>query len=155
LIPRQVEEEIFRGPGQIIRTVIGGERVSIFHPGDLFTVALVHPLVQATLCVWAIGRAAGALTGEIDRGTMDLLLAQPVPRSRLVLAHLRVDLVVIPVLCLSLWAGLWLGGWAVGVLEVGGKRDPRALRLDPLAFAPGLTSAAALLFAVSGYTMWL
>jgi ABC-2 type transport system permease protein len=155
LIPQQVEEEIFRGPGQIIRTVIGGERVSIFHPGDLFSVALVHPLVVTTLCVWAIGRAAGALTGEIDRGTMDLLLAQPVPRSRLVLAHLCVDLVVIPVLCLSLWAGQWFGGWAVGVLAVAAPRDNSALRLDPLAFAPALPTVAALLFAVSGYTMWL
>ncbi len=155
ILPRQVEEEIFRGPGQIIRTVIGGERVSIFRPGDLFSVALVHPLVQATLCVWAIGRAAGALTGEIDRGTMDLLLSQPVPRSRLVLAHLCVDLLVIPVLCLSLWAGQWIGGWATGVLDVGGPRNPSALRLDPLAMAPALPHAGALLFAVSGYTMWL
>jgi ABC-2 type transport system permease protein len=152
ILPRQVEEEIFRGPGQIIRTLIGGEQVSIFRPGDLLTVGSVHPLVQTILCVWAIGRAAGAITGEVDRGTMELLLAQPVPRGRLILAHLCVDCIVIPLLCLSLWGGVWLGGWALGILAVGAPRNPNALVIDPLAFAPALLSAATLLFAVSGYT---
>jgi ABC-2 type transport system permease protein len=86
---------------------------------------------------------------------MDLLLAQPVPRSRLILTHLYVDLVVIPLLCLSLWGGTWLGAWLVGVLDVGGPPNAMALRLDPLASAPALLLVAALLFAVSGYTMWL
>jgi ABC-2 type transport system permease protein len=155
ILPRQVEEEIFRGPGQLIRTFIGGERVSIFRPADLLSVGYVHPLVQAILCVWAIGRASGSVTGEVDRGTMDLLLAQPVPRSRLILAHLCVDLLVITALCLSLWGGTWLGGWLVGVLDVSGRPNPMALRVNPLTSAPALASVAALLFAVSGYTMWL
>jgi ABC-2 type transport system permease protein len=43
---------------------------------------------------------------------MELLLAQPLPRWRLVWAHLLVDAITIPLLCLSLWAGTWLG-WAL------------------------------------------
>src|SRR5205814_1434679 len=111
------------------------------------------------------GRAAGAIAGEIDRGTMELLLAQPVPRWRLVLAHLCVDLLTIPVLCLSLWAGTWLGTWLVGPIEPSQDSlaklpfrvpiDPEALRLNPAAIGPGLWNVAALLFAVSGYTMWI
>jgi ABC-2 type transport system permease protein len=155
ILPRQVEEEIFRGPGQLIRTLIGGEQVSIFRPADLLSVGYVHPLVQTILWIWAVGRASGAVAGEVDRGTMDLLLAQPVSRARLILAHLRVDLVVIPVLCLSMWAGVWLGAWAVGVLDVGAPRDALALRVNPLPAAAALPSVAALVFAVSGYTMWL
>jgi ABC-2 type transport system permease protein len=155
VLPHQIEEEIFRGPGQILKTIIGGERVSIFHPGDLFSIGYVHPLLLAILSIWAIGRAAGSVTGEVDRGTMDLLLAQPVPRSRLILAHFCVDLVVIPLLCLSMWAGTWLGAWAVGVLAVGAPRSATAMRLDPLASVAALSNVAALLFAVSGYTMWL
>jgi ABC-2 type transport system permease protein len=155
ILPRQVEEEIFRGPGQLIRTLIGGEQVSIFRPADLLSVGYVHPLVQTILWIWAVGRASGAVAGEVDRGTMDLLLAQPVSRARLILAHLRVDLVVIPVLCLSMWAGVWLGAWAVGVLDVGAPRDALALRVNPLPAAAALPNVAALVFAVSGYTMWL
>jgi ABC-2 type transport system permease protein len=49
---------------------------------------------------------------------MELLLAQPLARWRLVLAHFCVDLVTIPVLCLSLWGGTWLGTWLVGPIQV-------------------------------------
>ena len=38
--------------------------------------------------------------------------------SRLILAHLSVDLVVIPILCLSLWAGTCLGTWLVGPIHL-------------------------------------
>jgi ABC-2 type transport system permease protein len=75
-----------------------------------------------------VGRAAGAIAGELDRGTMELLLAQPLARSRLILAHLVVDLIVIPILCLSLWAGTCLGYLLVGPIEV---VDPPDLKPPP------------------------
>src|ERR1700676_172488 len=85
---------------------------------DLLSIGYVHPLMQTIFCIWGIGRAAGAIAGEIDRGTMELLLAQPVPRSRLVLGHLGVDCVIIPILCLSLWAGTWIGVWMVSPIQL-------------------------------------
>jgi ABC-2 type transport system permease protein len=151
-----IEEFIFQGPGRILQTLIGGGNISLFRPTDMVTVGYVHPLVQTILCVWAIGRAAGAIAGEIDRGTMELLLAQPLARYRVVLAHLTVDFLTIPVLCLSLWAGNWLGAWLVGVLQLDAPLNSSAkLAVDPRIFAPALASVAALLFAISGYTMWL
>jgi ABC-2 type transport system permease protein len=167
LLPRQLEEELFKGPGQIVRTLMGGERIQLGRAMDMLSVGYVHPLVQALLCIWAIGRAAGAITGEIDRGTMELLLAQPVPRARLIGAHFRVDLIVIPLLCLSLWGGTLLGAELVGPIEVDpekmktlpemlrGQLSEEQLRIDPLAVGPALLSVAALLFAVSGLTLWL
>src|SRR5262249_32809838 len=114
-----------------------------------------HPLVQTIFCIWAIGRAAGAIAGEIDRGTMELLLAQPVARWRGIVAHLCVDGLVIPLLCLSLWAGNWLGTWLVGMLQLNGPGQTSQQYVDPRIFAPAMVNVAALLFAVSGYTMWL
>src|SRR5262249_34308619 len=117
-------------------------------------------------CLWAIGRAAGAVAGEIDRGTMELLLAQPLPRSRIIFAHLCVDALLIPILCLAMWGGLWAGTTMIGDL----KPDMEALKDFPLEniyvgpallkiqvdqFGPPLLNVAALLFAVSGVTMWL
>src|SRR5262249_53046055 len=98
--------------------------------------------------------AAGAISGEIDRGTMELLLAQPVGRWRVVIAHLCVDGMVIPLLCLSLWLGNWLGSWLTGMLQFG---EPTAAsrQVDPRVFGPASVNVAGLLFAVSGYTMWL
>jgi ABC-2 type transport system permease protein len=114
----EVEDIIFEGPGKIIRTLIGGELITLDRGMDLMTIGYVHPLMLTLFCIWGIGRAAGAIAGEIDRGTMELLLAQPLARSRLVLAHLGVDCVVIPALCLSVWAGTWVGVWMVSPIEV-------------------------------------
>src|SRR5437763_4271827 len=99
----------FRGPGKLIQTFLGGEDVTFLEPQDTLALVATHPLVQAIVCIWAIGRGAGAIAGEIDRGTMELLLAQPVARTRIILAHLLVDLTVIPLLCLAVAAGIWFG----------------------------------------------
>jgi ABC-2 type transport system permease protein len=155
ILEQDIQEKIFQGPGRVIQTFIGGESISLFRPTDLFSVAYMHPLVQVILCVWAIGRASGAITGEIDRGTMELLLGQPIPRYRLVLAHLWVDLLTIPILCLSLWGGTWLGTWAFGVLDLEAARNSTRLAVNPLYYAPALLPVAALIFALSGYTMWV
>lgn len=160
----QLENTIFEGPGKIVRTLMGGEHINLERAMDVLSVGYVHPLVITILCIWAIGRSSGAIAGEIDRGTIELLLAQPIRRSRLVLAHFWVDLMTIPLLCLSLWAGTYLGVWLVGPIEPSGEELKRlafvhvnrdALRLDAAAFGPGLWNVGALVFAVSGYTLWL
>ena len=151
ITPQDIIREIFSGPGKLIESLLGGENIDITRPRDALTIGYVHPVTQAILCIWAVGRAAGAIAGEIDRGTMELLLAQPVPRYRLILAHLYVDLITIPILCLSLWAGNWLGRWAVGVHENG----PDSPLISPMIFLPALANVAALLFALSGFTIWL
>jgi ABC-2 type transport system permease protein len=96
---------------------------------------------------------------------MELLMAQPVPRYRLLIAHGLVDLLTIPLLCLSLWAGTWLGTILVGPIQIHpldtqlplarGAIDPERLKIEVAAFGPALWNAGTLLFAVSGYTMWL
>jgi ABC-2 type transport system permease protein len=115
---KDLEGLIFEGPGKVLRTIIGGDRVQLDTAMDMLSIGYVHPLMQVVFCVWAVGRASGAIAGEIDRGTMELLLAQPVARSRVILAHLLVDCVTIPVLCLSLWAGNWLGAWAITPIQI-------------------------------------
>jgi ABC-2 type transport system permease protein len=101
-----------------MRTIIGGELVKLDQAMDMLSIGYVHPLMQTMFCIWAVGRAAGAIAGEIDRGTMELLLAQPVPRWKLILAHFLVDVVTIPLLCLGLWAGNWVGAWAISPIKV-------------------------------------
>jgi ABC-2 type transport system permease protein len=149
-----IKKIIFQDTGQIMQAMMGGEGISIERLADMLSVGYVHPLVITILCIWAIGRASGAVAGEIDRGTMELLLAQPLARHRVVLAHLLVDLVTIPVLCLSIWAGTWLGAWAFGMLDTAAPLDDPK-HVNPWLFGPGLVNAAALTFAVTGYTLWL
>jgi ABC-2 type transport system permease protein len=163
--PGQVEEVLFEGPGRLVRTLMGGESISLMRAMDVLSIGYVHPLVQTILCIWAVGRSAGAISGEIDRGTMELLLGQPIGRWRIILASFLVDLLTIPLLCLSLWGGTWLGSWIVGPIEDGVVEgplsslhitpDPEIVRIEPALLGPALWNVAALIFAVSGYTLWL
>src|SRR5262249_17618199 len=116
--PLDLEAILFRGPGKIMQTLMGGDNIKLENAMHMLSIGYVHPLMQTLFCIWAIGRAGGAISGEIDRGTMELPLAQPVPRWRLILAHGCVDLLAIPVLCLSLWAGTAFGAWVVGPIEI-------------------------------------
>lgn len=115
--PQDIEDQLFSGPGKIIRTLIGGENINLDTAMDILSIGYVHPLMQTIFCIWAVGRAAGAIAGELDRGTMELLLSQPIARTQLVFAHLCVDLLTIPVLCLCLWGGTSLGTWLTGPIR--------------------------------------
>jgi len=150
-----LRQVLFQGSGKLLQTFMGGETIHFERVLDLLSVGYVHPLVITIFCIWAIGRAAGAISGELDRGTIELLLAQPVARWRVVVAHLCVDGITIPLLSLSLWLGNWLGTWLTGMLQLGGATAGSSTQVDPRVFGPALINVAALLIAVSGYTMWL
>ncbi|SRR5581483_9586189 len=112
------DEVIFKGPGKVSQAVMGGADIQFDKPNDFLAVELLHPVVIILSALWAVGRSSAAIAGEIDRGTMELLLSQPVPRHRLVLAHLVVDALLIPAICLSVVAGTQFGLWLVGPFEV-------------------------------------
>jgi ABC-2 type transport system permease protein len=147
-LQRIVAKVLFKRSGKIVQALMGGETIAFYRVMDLLSVAYVHPLTQVILCVWAIGRAAGALAGEIDRGTMELLLAQPIRRSQIVLAHLYADWITISLLGASMWLGTWCGVWLNGLDAPTVSGAARSVR-----FLPALLSVAALLFAVSGTTL--
>jgi ABC-2 type transport system permease protein len=133
-----------------VEKLIGADKITIGQGLDTLTIGYVHPLLLTILSVWAIGRASGAIAGELDKGTMELLLAQPLARWRLVVSHFAVDCLTIPLLCGCLWAGTALGSNVFGLIELT-ARDPKPI--DPILFGPALVNVAALLFAISGYTM--
>jgi beta-exotoxin I transport system permease protein len=147
-----IRDIVFRGPGKIIQSLLGGENLRLERSMDVLSMEYVHPLTQTILCVWAIGRASGAIAGELDRGTMELLLAQPIRRSQVILAHFVVDLIAIPILCLSMWAGTCTGATLVGFSSE--ASDPN-LRVELGRFGPALVNVGLLVFAVSGITMAL
>jgi ABC-2 type transport system permease protein len=74
--------------------------------------AFVVPLL---LIVAAIGAGARAIAGEEERGTLDLLLANPLSRRRLVLEKLAALAVELTLLALVLWVALLVGTNAAGM----------------------------------------
>jgi len=147
-----VRNVLFKGSGQIIQSIMGGAEIDISKTFHLMSIAYVHPLTFIILCIWAVGRSTETVAGEIDRGTMELLLAQPIRRSHVILASLVVDMTAIPLLCLSIWGGTYLGTWLMGMQESGLAEN---LHVDPWRFLPGLINVACFVFAVSGYTLLL
>jgi ABC-2 type transport system permease protein len=172
---KALEQVFVRGPSKVSQAALGWGEMSFDRPTDFLAIGLLHPIVLVLCLVWGVGRAAGAVAGELDRGTMELLMAQPVPRNRLVLAHLLADCILLPALCLSFFAGTQFGIWAVGdfvpdyaLLDDLKKQSPFAKALieatpqdnTPLEVSGtgelvGLVNTAALMFAISGVTLAL
>ncbi|QJW97600.1 ABC transporter permease subunit [Frigoriglobus tundricola] len=172
---KALEQVFVRGPSKVSQAALGWGEMNFDRPTDFLAIGMLHPVVLVISFVWGVGRAAGAVAGELDRGTMELLMSQPVPRSRLVLAHLVVDGVVLPVLCLSFFAGTQFGLWAVGdfvpdyallddlkqesplakALIERAPRDSTPLDVSGRGQLAGLVNTLALIFAISGMTLAL
>lgn len=143
-----IHQVVIEGPGHVFQALMGFGDVRLNYALDLQSISYVHPLTQIALCVWAIGRAAGTIAGEIDRGTMELLLAQPLRRGQVIGAHLIVDLLTIAGLVAMLWVGTTIGAWLAGFIHAEGARHT-----DPLAFLPPQLNVALFLFALGGMTL--
>src|SRR5262249_61992844 len=50
----EIEETIFEGPGRIMKTLIGGENISLFRVADVLLIGYIHPLTQAILGILGI-----------------------------------------------------------------------------------------------------
>jgi ABC-2 type transport system permease protein len=72
-------------------------------------------MVPLLLLVAAIGAGARAIAGEEERGTLDLLLANPISRRRLVLDKLAALAIEVAILALVLWLSLLVGVEIVGM----------------------------------------
>ncbi len=115
---KDMEGALFEGPGQLLRTLLGGERIDLNQAMDFLSVCLVHPTMITILPLWAISRSTQAIAGEIDRGTMELLLAQPVSRVGVWLGHAIAESVAMLILATLAVSGLTIGAWIISPLEV-------------------------------------
>lgn len=168
---QDMEDIVFQGVGKVSQAVLGGSDINFQKPTDFLAVELLHPVVVVLVFLWAVGKSSGAISGELGGGTMELLLSQPVPRGKLILAHLIVDAVTIPVLMLSIAAGTHLGLWTVGEFRVNQEvvkkvsekapkfaqekvkelaESQKVLPVKPENQWKGLLNLAALTFAMSG-----
>jgi ABC-2 type transport system permease protein len=72
---------------------------------------LVDPTLFLTCGLWAVARGSDAVSGELNRGTMEMLLAQPVPRYQIVLVQAVVTTICAATLCLVVLVGVSVGVW--------------------------------------------
>jgi ABC-2 type transport system permease protein len=161
------QDVIFSGPGKVSQAALGWGKINFENPNDFLSMGMLHPVFLVLSVVWSVGRAASAVAGEIDRGTMELLLSQPIPRNRLILAHFSVDVIVLPILCLSFFAGTQFGLAVAGPfipnysalkeakVPIPIPEHPAPLPVSAAEEPQALVNSFALMFAISGFTIAL
>lgn len=78
-------------------------------PKGIISVLFEHPVVAVSATVWGLSRGSDGIAGELDRGSMELLLAQPISRGRWLLTQIMVGIVGCGVLAAASWLGLYTG----------------------------------------------
>lgn len=69
--------------------------------------ALDEPFMVMMVAMWSIVRGSDVVSGEISRGTMEMMLAQPVSRKQTFVIHTAVTLLGVVVLVLIAWVAMW------------------------------------------------
>jgi ABC-2 type transport system permease protein len=90
-------------------TAFVNDQLSLASPRGVIAFGYLHPFFLALLSAWTIRVGAGALAGEIGRGTMDLIASRPVPRWAQVLAAWIVVGAGLAVLLGVAWTGSAIG----------------------------------------------
>jgi len=80
----------------------------VSYPGRI-SFTFQEPIVHFCLFVWCVARGSDAVSGEIDRGTMEMLLSQPLSRSRYLACHVGATILGVLLISLSLWGGMLAG----------------------------------------------
>lgn len=76
-----------------------------------------EPIVILCTVIWCVARGSDVVSGELGRGTLEMLLAQPISRRTLLLSHAAVSIAGLVLLCLLVWAGIGVGIQATTVQE--------------------------------------
>ncbi|MFH1475189.1 MAG: ABC transporter permease subunit [Chloroflexota bacterium] len=119
-----VQDGLFPGLFDVF-SAFGG--ANVFSLSGSISIGLVHPIPIAMVAVFAIGGPAGAIAGERQRGTLEVLLARPISRRRLYATVLATTLSFVVVALSANVAGVVAGAVASGVAG--------ELRMDHLALA--------------------
>ena len=102
--------------------------------------AFVDPVVVLAATVWGITRGSDAVSGPLERGTMEMLLAAPVRRSAIFLTQALATTAAAALRCgvllVSVWTVVSLGPWA-------GK-------VEPVRFLPAVANVFGLMVCMAG-----
>lgn len=104
--------------------------------------AFVDPVVVLAATVWGITRGSDAVSGQVERGTMEMLLAQPVTRRAVFVTQAVATTAGAAVLCSVLLASVWT---AVSF-------GPWAGKVEPERFVPAVLNVFGLMVCMAGIT---
>jgi ABC-2 type transport system permease protein len=113
-------------------------------PAGRTSILFVH-VVTLLVCVgWAVGRGSDPISGEIGRGTMDLLASLPIYRASLLVPPAVTAALGAAFLALSVWLGIGFGLATTKIADV-----------ILLKFFPGVINLFSLMFCLTGITTFI
>jgi ABC-2 type transport system permease protein len=111
-------------------------------PAGRAALVFVHPLIVFSAAIWTVARGSDCVSGEIGRGTMEMLLAQPVRRTTVYTTQALVATAGSALLAIGVFSGTALGLHA-GKLYAG---------VSPSLFVPPTVNLFALMVCLGGMT---
>ena len=136
---------------------------------------LDEPMLVMFVCIWCIVRGSDVVSGEISRGTMEMLLAQPISRKRVYWTHATYTLIGLVCLVALTWLGMSIGIWTTSVdessypelviplvdyqipltfLKPKVETITMASRVNPSDFLPGIVNLLCLGIFLCGLSAW-
>ena len=98
----------------MLKALLGTEVGSAIGPGVIAAIAWAHPMVLVLVCAHAIAFCTRVPAGEVDRGTIDVLLSLPVSRTGVYFSEsaiwLASGLAVVMVGLIGNLTGRWMYG---------------------------------------------
>jgi ABC-2 type transport system permease protein len=111
------------------------------HAGRV-ALAFVDPVVVLAATVWGITRGSDAVSGQVERGTMEMVLSAPVRRG----AVFATQALAVTAAALLLCSVLFLG------VAVAVAFGPWAGKVEPLRFLPAVANVFGLMVCMGGIT---
>ncbi len=68
-----------------------------------------EPMLILAILVWSVSRGSDVVSGELGRGTLEMLLTQPVSRVQLVICHVAISTLGLALLCFVTWLAFYVG----------------------------------------------
>lgn len=136
---------------------------------------LDEPMLVMFVSAWVLVRGSDVVSGELSRGTMEMLLAQPVSRRHIYWTHATYTVIGLFLLVLVAWAGMSIGIWTTSVEEstfpefrvpIIDMRIPLTFlkpqvetvamvtEVNPLMFLPGVINLFFVGFFLAGFAAW-
>jgi len=109
------------------------------HAGRV-ALAFVDPVVVLAATVWGITRGSDAVSGQLERGTMEMVLAAPVRRVAVFVTQALATTAAAAILSAVLFASVWLA------IAMG----PWAGKVDPIRFLPAAVNVFGLMVCMGG-----
>ena len=145
LIPMDTLMSMFADLPPWIQSLPGIELKELFTYEGRIAMAYLEPVTLLASAAWGVSRGSDAVSGEIGRGTMELVLAQPVRRIAVLGAQMTVMTLGAAVIALAAWLGTAIGLATVdlGVIVPVSTYIPSAINLFALTFFVAAASTLA------------